>query len=656
MKVLGKFLTSVLAIGLLAGCNKSENLTEIEDDGNPLYMSVKLKLPTALPGTRTATGETDEEPGKDYENAVRSVLLVLADKDDKYIAHSTSGKVSGANSDYTVTSSISKTDLGTYYNAHGDGNTLDESAMQIHVYAFCNPPRDLLDSLAVETKRDRWMDISCEVGENNPAKTNDKEEGTLDGKNQSIWAGNSFLMSNTQKFSVLLPQKYSAWEEHATLSTAYKLTPTGEQDDLEAIPVERSVARFDFKDGSGNNNTYDIEETTGNANGTLKIQLVRMSLVNMSKSFYYLKRVTTDYTKPDPELCGTETPTNWVMDTDWDKPHKNVGADNSGQIDASELKKYYNFRLFNDDGGIDESTRTLWNNHLISKVLGGKEVDDKNAYHIWRYVTENTIPGETHQRNGASTGIVFKGWIKSEGASVNKDLSDALNGNYQIQTEDGTPEGTPKGYVQTLTYNGETKQYPILYLFENILYVGWNHQVMEDASKEENQGSLLYGACYTPIEVQLGDETVYESPNTLYQRVVTLFKDKKEGTPEFTNALKAFRQAATTAGFTLYQASVDEGDANDPGFGPGYYCYYYYWNRHNDNGRPGTMGAMEFGVVRNNVYKLSVDKINYLGHPRRSDNDPEPPKPEDPDEKAKVYLQVSVHVRPWTVRENSIEF
>ena len=68
------------------------------------------------------------------------------------------------------------------------------------------------------------------------------------------------------------------------------------------------------------------------------------------------------------------------------------------------------------------------------------------------------------------------------------------------------------------------------------------------------------------------------------------------------------------------------------------------------------MGQMEFGGVRTNIYKLSVNKINYLGHPRRSDNDPEPPTPETPNEDAKVYLEVAVKVREWVVRENNIEF
>ena len=75
-----------------------------------------------------------------------------------------------------------------------------------------------------------------------------------------------------------------------------------------------------------------------------------------------------------------------------------------------------------------------------------------------------------------------------------------------------------------------------------------------------------------------------------------------------------------------------------------------------DNGELGQMGPMEFAVVRNNVYKLAVTGINKLGHPRISDNDPDPINPDDPDESGDVYLTLSVEVLPWTVRINNIEF
>ena len=112
--------------------------------------------------------------------------------------------------------------------------------------------------------------------------------------------------------------------------------------------------------------------------------------------------------------------------------------------------------------------------------------------------------------------------------------------------------------------------------------------------------------------------------------------------------------AAAAAGFTGYSAKDGK-----------YYNYYYYWNRHNDNLDPYTMGIMEFAVVRNNVYKLAVDRIKRFGHPTPPDPtnpdpdpepDPDPVDPDDPDESVNYYFNVTVKVLPWTVRINNIEF
>ena len=71
---------------------------------------------------------------------------------------------------------------------------------------------------------------------------------------------------------------------------------------------------------------------------------------------------------------------------------------------------------------------------------------------------------------------------------------------------------------------------------------------------------------------------------------------------------------------------------------------------------PAEMGIMEFAVVRNNVYKLCVDKISILGHPADPGKDPDPVDPNEPDENSDVYFTVSVQVLPWVVRVNSITF
>ena len=107
------------------------------------------------------------------------------------------------------------------------------------------------------------------------------------------------------------------------------------------------------------------------------------------------------------------------------------------------------------------------------------------------------------------------------------------------------------------------------------------------------------------------------------------------------------------AGFSIYTPTKvgEEGEET-----PVYYCYYIYWNRHNDNGQNTIMGDMEFATVRNNVYKLSVNAVKRLGHPGETENDPYPPTPGTPDEEDEFWLEVQCNILPWEVRINNIEF
>lgn len=94
----------------------------------------------------------------------------------------------------------------------------------------------------------------------------------------------------------------------------------------------------------------------------------------------------------------------------------------------------------------------------------------------------------------------------------------------------------------------------------------------------------------------------------------------------------------------------------------GYPVYYVYYNRHNDNNNPKSTGPMEFAVVRNNVYKLSISKVNLFGHSNDpqikvpTNADPNPELPQDDIEKDNIYMEVTANVLPWTVRTNVIEF
>lgn len=80
--------------------------------------------------------------------------------------------------------------------------------------------------------------------------------------------------------------------------------------------------------------------------------------------------------------------------------------------------------------------------------------------------------------------------------------------------------------------------------------------------------------------------------------------------------------------------------------------YLKYWIKHEPNGTDNDpMGVMEFAIVRNNVYQLSVTGIRDLGDPLPFT--PGKDDPDTPDKTKDVYIVIKLYVRNWVVRSNS---
>ena len=62
------------------------------------------------------------------------------------------------------------------------------------------------------------------------------------------------------------------------------------------------------------------------------------------------------------------------------------------------------------------------------------------------------------------------------------------------------------------------------------------------------------------------------------------------------------------------------------------------------------LGNMEFAIMRNNIYSLSVTNIAEIGDPFV---DPTPNMPNESDE---AYISINTVMEPWIVRYNDIEF
>lgn len=555
MKSFSKLMfAALLATGFWA-CSDE---VDVPDNGgtettDKVYMSFDLQLPTATRSATDATGTTnsdatpDSEEGTDAENAVSSMCVVLATKDNSN------------NFTQAATSNLLKpqsTDNPDGYTGSGDGPyiaTFEEDALNIPegtsvtVFVVCNPSVDATGN----------PDVSNLFTKTGTVAENDKE------LTSTIAKAHNFLMTNAKATTTI------TMPSTAVLNASTKSNPI----DLGEVQVERVAARFDYKDGSPATtepHTYPIENTGVN------VVLTDIALMNLSKNYYYLRRVSprsstnaNQYTADSYTIAGTELNNNFVVDTD--------AAD---KLSEKDLSVNYFYHVGSKDAINPTSTSFDY------KTLSDLSTDDKwtgaDGYKVWRYATENTMPSVNSQLHKYTTGVIFKGKLTETTTDENSKLLDGTNA---------------------------------VYVFGNKLYGSWA-KVKAAATSTNADASLK--AAYESIAN--GDTA----------------PDKSD---------------AANVGFTVYEPT-DDGVYN---------VYYYYWNRHNDNAtsndkKETEMGIMEYAVVRNNVYKLSVTDINLFGHPADPEGDPDPEDPEDPDEEKITYLRVSVRVLPWVVRVNNIEF
>lgn len=629
-------------------------------DGNGFYAKVTLQLPTAGMGSRskTETPGTGNDPaqstdgyetGQDYENAVSSMVVVLATK--------TAG-TDGAADQYNYVSSAdgaivqSSTGNGTQptFVMQFDSESLKPYAKEgakedtpLWIFAFCNPTPTLRATLNGLKAGNNISDLTASITDANAPE---------------IAIKNAFMMTNAELYDHTINESWTdLMANHGTRSTAYNLTPdktgapatgvdqTGGNATSDPLKVERTSCRFDFKQttitGETTANTYPIKDITGQTSTVFaKVQIQQMALFNERTEFYAIRHAATG---PNPEaptavygtpvLCGTETPTNYVISPDW-----STYVDLTKETLSSVTGNYFLPLNLVAKGGEDATGVTAWqdvtgltvdDNHSSTqeKPWDTDENGPNAGYKIWRYATENTLPKD-NQRHEISTGVVFKAQIlAADNATTGlaKSISDAItNGNtiYAYNEEDGDYENTAN---HTMIFGSALDMYN--YCRTNVSSV--------------QRINFIQAVIAGVFSVKIGDGAAITGSDASETAIFPA--NIADGTTITVAELTGATDNTVLEKYNLmcYTPSTDGK----------YYCYYYYYNRHNNNGDDSVMGPMEFATVRNNVYKLKVDNVLTLGLP--SDT---PPDPWIPDENPKVYFKVSVKVLDWVVRKNNIKF
>ena len=391
------FTLSALAVCLTA-CNDDigtgSNVPAEESEG--IYLKFALDLPSGS-GSRSKT-DTEEnedygsssdgtEVGKDCENRISQIMLVFTDENNKYLTSTNVTSVSPTTStenEYVIT--IPPERLADYVSTEENPNRT------ANVYAYCNPTPELRALAGAAEGSEQVADFVEQI------------HTITDSENASVWQDNKFLMSNAVKHEITLPK---SWNENLSSGNPF---PIGK------IKVERSVARFDYK-AIHDDNKYVVRDNLeskkeeSEKNPGIYIQLTDVALINMSKSFYYLRRVSADGQNKNAIICGVETVNNYVVDTDAAEK-----AQYTTLADWTEKNTHFFYNL--------EKPNT-WQWTSLATISGkeednwGSEPDEEEGYHIWRYAIENTIPDDndgstehnTLQKNGITTGVVFRAKI-----------------------------------------------------------------------------------------------------------------------------------------------------------------------------------------------------------------------------------------------------
>lgn len=367
------------------------------------------------------------------------------------------------------------------------------------------------------------------------------------------------------------------------------------------VNVERMAARLDYK----TTGTYTCDDP---AYPDATVEITGAALVNnLTAGSYLLKRVADDVNGV-PTYLGNETPdagvqTNYVLDP-WtaDKTSANNSFTIGGETKTAE-------DLYGEwFGNISQDP-----NHWAAYVQPGTEVSDGTEK--WQrigYTLENTTAAEEAGKR-YSTGVVFKAKFHPQGVANYTDGETFFEYGTKIYA---SMENMMKNFygskfdelddlIKKCETWGDVKQFITSTLLTNDPS-GYNKYLEGQAEGKDDTETVSDFSSLTWSNYML-NECGYS-------------KDEN-GKVVLDQNGKVTRIALKPYGTRTYEDAT---------------CYYTWWVRHSNDNDDTKKGIMEYAIVRNNIYKLTVNSVYSLGG-------------EVPDDES---LIVDVYVNDWLLLDN----
>lgn len=394
---------------------------------------------------------------------------------------------------------------------------------------------------------------------------------------------------------------YSDFVMTSAADATLTLNSNPESDPAKAtVNVERMAARLDYKAEA----SYTC---TDPAYTGATVEITGAALVNnLTAGSYMLKRVASTVDGV-PTYLGNETPdagvqTNYVLDP-WtaDKTSANNSFTIGGEVKTAE-------DLYGEWFGNISQDPNYWADY----VQPGIEVSDGTEQ--WQrigYTLENTTAAEEAGKR-YSTGVVFKAKFHPQGVANYTDgetffaygtkiyasMEDMMAGFYGSKFDD------LDNITSCVTWGG-VKQFITSTLLTNDPS-GYN-KYLEGLAEGKDDSETVSDASSLTWSNYMKNECGYS-------------KDE-HGKVILDQNGKVTRIALQSYGTRTYEDAT---------------CYYTWWVRHSNDNDDTKKGIMEYAIVRNNIYKLTVNSVYSLGG-------------EVPEEES---LIVDVYVNDWLLLDN----
>lgn len=669
MKLNSKLWMLAVALATVGCQDDLENVKDgggIENglDGEKTYISVSVN--TSL-GTRALPGETGDgsEEGTTDESMVNDVTVFLFRNGESGLASMPSTDYDFTKNSTIIASGFAKTPGGM------SGGTPVHSNYKKVEMTVTVPEEDWANKyygvIAIanlgEEESKTLRGKVAEDGKNVGETIADEIPTVLYSHSGNTY--NNFLMSTHTMGGVGIAPSIS----YVQLK---KLGSTEEAPSVD-VYVERLAAQIRISDYVDDNNkrvnfTYSIPKTVV-LNGTSTsvndvVILNHVSIVNqLTSGTYMIKRVSDDVTgtsndipSVDDVYLGDENPnpsvasgvaSNFVIDP-WTSQKEVIDRDATTVPTITDLT--YDNRYVST--GSNTTIPLLWNNDYKNDALQlyGNDDFDNGKVRIC-YTQENTSSVDA-QQNGYSTGALFAAtyypgaWgvatsdvtiSQTEGASV-FGFKNELSG--CIPTDDeGSYTAKPFLVYDGAAFKDEAAIFA--YTLSQVLRNAKPTQDDIDDHKYYTYADFDGDALDSDFDLANFKASVSADADDIYDYIAYL-KGLDEKTTQVAD-IKTFskyisdkkKESGETTFYTV--ENVDEYEGGQ--------CFYPYWIRHANNNNDNVMGIMEFGIVRNNIYDLSVQSITGFGLVGT-------PEPGKPDEDPMLKIKVVLYVRDWTLRTN----